>query len=109
MAALPAGRKHKIGQLLLQAFPVERFGTVKGEVTSVSTTVLGPNDITVAGLDIHEPVFRVRAALSRQGIEAYGAIIPLQPGMLLSADVVFDRRTLIQWLLDPLYAVGRRT
>lgn len=75
----------------------------------MSSTVLGPSDITVTGLDIHEPVFRVRAALSRQGIEAYGETVPLQPGMLLSADIVFDRRTLVQWLLDPLYAAGRRT
>jgi hypothetical protein len=29
--------------------------------------------------------------------------------MLLSADVIFDRRSLIQWLFDPLFAVARRT
>jgi membrane fusion protein len=28
--------------------------------------------------------------------------------MLLTADVVVDRRSLLQWLLDPLYAAGRR-
>jgi hypothetical protein len=28
--------------------------------------------------------------------------------MLLSADIVFDRRNLLQWLFDPLYAVRRR-
>ena len=26
----------------------------------------------------------------------------------LFADIVFDRRTLLQWLFDPLYAVGQR-
>ena len=25
-----------------------------------------------------------------------------------SADVVIDRRSLLEWLLDPLYAAGRR-
>ena len=29
--------------------------------------------------------------------------------MLLSADIVFDRRSLIQWLFDPIYAVARRS
>jgi membrane fusion protein len=28
--------------------------------------------------------------------------------MLVTADVVIDRRSLLEWLLDPLYAVGRR-
>jgi membrane fusion protein len=33
----------------------------------------------------------------------------MQPGMLVSADIVFDRRSLIEWLFDPIYAVTRRT
>jgi membrane fusion protein len=33
----------------------------------------------------------------------------LQPGMLLAADIVFDRRSLVEWLFDPLFAVGRRS
>jgi membrane fusion protein len=40
---------------------------------------------------------------------AYGQAIPLQPGMLASAEIVFDRRSLLRWLLDPIYAVGRRS
>jgi membrane fusion protein len=60
-------------------------------------------------MDVKEPVFRVRVALSREEIQAYGEMIPLQPGLLLSADVVFDRRSLIQWLFDPLFAVAQRS
>jgi hypothetical protein len=26
--------------------------------------------------------------------------------MLVSADIVFDRRSLLQWVFDPVYAVG---
>jgi hypothetical protein len=29
--------------------------------------------------------------------------------MLLAADIVFDRRSLIQWLFDPLFAVAQRS
>jgi membrane fusion protein len=96
-------------QLMLQAFPYQRFGTVRGEITTISRTVLGPTEITIPGLKIEEPVFRVRAALRREEIQAYGEAIPLQPGMLLSADIVFDRRSLVRWLFDPLFAVARRT
>jgi membrane fusion protein len=96
-------------RLMLQAFPYQRFGAVKGEIKTISTTVLGPTEIAIPGLEIKEPVFRVRVALAREDIEAYGDVIPLQPGMVLSADIVFDRRSLIQWLFDPLFAVARRS
>ncbi|WAC60111.1 HlyD family secretion protein [Brevundimonas sp. SL130] len=101
----------KAGQevrLLYQAFPHQKFGTGQGVVTSVSRTVLAPTEIAIPGLQVQEPVFRVRVKLARDSVEAYGQALPLQPGMLLSADVVIDRRTLLEWLLDPLYAAGRR-
>jgi membrane fusion protein len=96
-------------QLQLQAFPYQRFGVVRGTIKTVSSTVLGPSEISIPGLRIEEPVFRVRVSLPHDAVEAYGKRYPLQPGMLLSADIVFDRRSLLQWLFDPLYAVGRRT
>jgi membrane fusion protein len=95
-------------QLQLHAFPYQRFGVVRGAVKTVSTTVLGPSEISIPGLSLQEPVFRVHVTLSRAAVEAYGRSYPLQPGMLLNADIVFDRRTLLQWLFDPLYAVGQR-
>jgi membrane fusion protein len=96
-------------QLMLQAFPHQRFGTVKGSIRAISRTVLGPTEISIPGLKIEEPVFRVRVALAHEDIHAYGEAIPLQPGMLLTADVVFDRRSLIRWLFDPLFAVAERS
>jgi membrane fusion protein len=95
-------------ELSLQAFPYQRFGTVRGTVRTVSTTVLAPADVGFAGLDIKEPVFRIRVALSRDQMEAYGQSVPMQPGMLVSAEIVFEHRSLLRWLFDPIYAVGRR-
>ncbi|MCR9128925.1 MAG: hypothetical protein NXI12_05340 [Alphaproteobacteria bacterium] len=31
-----------------------------------------------------------------------------EPGLLVSADIIIDRRNLIEWLFDPLFAAGRR-
>ncbi len=95
-------------RLMYQAFPYQTFGAGHGVVKSVSRTVLAPSEIAIPGLTVQEPVFRVRVALDRQSVPAYGHDVPLQPGMLLTADVVIDKRSLLQWLLDPLYAVGRR-
>lgn len=94
-------------RLMYQAFPYQKFGTAQGTVRHVSMTVLSPDDVRVPGLQLQEPVFRVKVDLQREDISAYGQEIPIQPGMLLSADVIIDRRTLLEWLLDPIYAAGR--
>lgn len=95
-------------RLMYQAFPYQKFGTAFGEVISVSRTVLSPSEVPLPGHGLEQPVFRLRASLPADSIQAYGQSFPLQPGMLLSADIVIERRTLIEWLLDPLYAVGRK-
>jgi len=95
-------------RLMYQAFPHQKFGTGEGVVTSVSRTVLAPAEVAIPGLQMQEPVFRVRVRMKHDSVSAYGQIVPLQPGMLLTADVVIDRRSLLEWLLDPLYAAGRR-
>ncbi len=94
--------------LQYQAFPYEKFGSARGRVISVSRTVLAPGDVTLSGISLQEPVFRVRVSLDQDYVAAYGQKTPLQPGMLLTAAVVIDRRSLLEWLLDPLYAVGKR-
>ncbi|MFV0292618.1 MAG: HlyD family secretion protein [Paracoccus sp. (in: a-proteobacteria)] len=94
-------------QLMYQAFPYQKFGAAKGHIRSISRTVLAPEEIAITGLNINEPVFRVKVTLENDSVEAYGQSMPVQPGMLLSASIIIDRRTLLEWLLDPIYAVGR--
>lgn len=101
----------RIGQdvrLQYQAFPYQTFGVGHGTITTISRTVLAPSEVAIPGLTVAEPVFRVRVKLESPGVNAYGRFVRLQPGMLLTADIITDRRTLLEWLLDPLYAVGRR-
>ena len=95
-------------RLKYEAFPFQRYGAQDGVVTEVSRTVLSPEETGIPGIRLVEPVFRVRGQLAAQDLDAYGASVPLRAGMLLSADIVVDHRTLLEWLLDPLYAVGRR-
>lgn len=94
--------------LSVQAFPFQRFGTVAGTVRTVSSTVISPGEVGLQGLSVQEPVFRIRVSLSQESMQAYSQTIPFQPGMLVSAEIVFDRRSLLEWLFDPIYAVGRR-
>ena len=95
-------------RLKYEAFPFQRYGAQDGVVAEVSRAVLSPDEAGIAGIGLVEPVFRVRGRLAAQSLNAYGASVPLRTGMSLTADIVLDRRTLGEWLLDPLYAVGRR-
>ncbi|WP_029908198.1 HlyD family secretion protein [Caulobacter sp. UNC358MFTsu5.1] len=95
-------------RLMYQAFPHQKFGAARGRVRTVSRTVLAPGELSIPGLALQEPVFRVRVKLDRQSVRAYGQDMPLRPGMLANADVVLSRRSLVEWLLDPIYAAGRR-
>lgn len=95
-------------RLKYEAFPFQRFGSQEATVDAVSSTTLLPDETGLPGLHSSEPVFRARGRLKAQTVQAYGRTVPLRAGMLLSADIVTDRRTLAEWLLDPVYAAGRR-
>jgi membrane fusion protein len=84
-------------------FPFQRFGFYNGTIVSVSATSVKPNE-AVGPLVPKEPSYRVTARLERQTVTAYGTEIPLRPEMSLKAEIVFDRRSLIEWLFDPLFS-----
>lgn len=94
-------------RLLYDAFPYQRFGSFGGRVGRVSRTALDPKEID-APLKIDEPVYRIEVGIPRQKIQAFGKSELLQPGMTLSANLILDRQSFLQWLLQPLNAVLRR-
>lgn len=89
------------------SFPVQRFGSVRGTVDKVSRTLLRPEDMA-GPTAAREPCYIVSVSLPRQTISANGSDIALQPDMQLQADVIFERRTLLGWLLDPFTTAWRK-
>lgn len=87
-----------------EAFPYQNFGTYAGQIIKVSHTILTSSDAS-GPIALKEPAYRVTAALERPDIDAYGEKIPLQADMLLSADIILERRSLVRWLLDPLLSI----
>ena len=55
-----------------------------------------------------EPLDRTVEQLERQSVRAFGKEESLKPGMLLDADIVGEKRSLWEWALEPLMAVGHR-
>ncbi|MCY1558531.1 hypothetical protein D9M68_954740 [compost metagenome] len=56
-----------------------------------------------------EPFYRVTVALAAQAVTAYGKPEPLKPGMLLEADILGEKRRLIEWVFEPLYSLKGMT
>ncbi|MCU0946732.1 MAG: HlyD family efflux transporter periplasmic adaptor subunit [Porphyrobacter sp.] len=91
-------------RVALDAFPYQRFGTVPGRVATVATSAVnapGPNGSTIA-------VYPVVVALSDTAITAFGKREPLVPGMSLTARIITDQQSLLEWLFEPLFAVAKR-
>lgn len=93
--------------LRYEAFPHERFGQYKGTVTEISRNVWAPGD-RIGPLTVKEPVYRVDVKLERQSVTALGAEIALRPGMLVNADILLERRTLLEWLFEPVLQLRGR-
>lgn len=86
------------------AYPYQKFGQHLGRVRDVSRSAVPAAEVSkLLGQEIKEPRYRVRVALDSQSVLAYGHIDMLKPGMTLDADVLLDRRRLIEWMFEPLY------
>lgn len=94
-------------RLMYDAFPYQRFGSFKGRIVQVSRSVLAPDEVD-APIRFQEPVYELHVALEQQQVSAFGETLSLQPGMTLAADVILDRRSFLDWILEPIRAVSER-
>lgn len=100
-------RKGQDVRLMYDPFPFERFGFGHGRVAAVSSAPIPPIDL-VGTVETNEPLFRVEVELNASIIRAYGEEWPLMPGMRLSADLILEKRSFSNWILDPLRAATVR-
>jgi membrane fusion protein len=99
----------EVGQkvrILYEAFPYQKYGTYSGQIVSLSETILTGSDIS-APIELKEPAYKAVATLDRPDIDADGKRISLQADMLLSADIILEKRSMIAWLINPLLGTGR--
>lgn len=92
------------------AYPFQKFGQYEGEVVGVARAALAAVELP-APLVSHapaEPLYRVTVRLASPHVLVNGHAQPLVAGMQVEADVMQERRRLIEWVFEPLIAVGRR-
>jgi len=100
----------EVGQsvnVMYDAFPYQKFGAPSGMIARISDSAVAPRDID-SKIEITEPVYKIRVRLNQQHVEAYGTKFPLHGGMTVRASIVLDRRSFIDWLLEPINAVRGR-
>jgi membrane fusion protein len=93
--------------LRYQAYPYQKFGHQQGTVTRISRSALSSGELgtLIGNAQQGEPFYRITVTLARQTVTAYGKAELLKPGMLLEADVLGEKRRLIEWVLEPLYSL----
>ena len=106
------GFVHEGEEVLLRylAYPHQKFGMHPARIVAVSRNPMLPGELGFTPVDgTREPVYRIKAALGAQSIRAYGRFEKLQPGMQVEADVLLDRRRLVEWIFEPLLGLAGRT
>lgn len=89
-------------RLIYDAFPQQKFGTFAGRVEHVSEFILLPIDIPQT-FAVREATYKVVIAIDHHAVDRGKATVPLRPGMLLAAEIVLEKQTLFDWLLEPLW------
>jgi len=90
-----------------EAFPFQRFGQYEGTVTSVGGAVWSAGE-KIGPIALREPAYRIEVRLASQSVQAGGQQLRLHPGMLLGADILLEKRTLFEWIFEPVLALRER-
>ena len=88
-------------RIAYDAFPQQKFGTFEGRVDRVSDFVLLPGEIPQT-FPLLEATYKVRIEIEDAAIPTSIGTMSLRPGMLLAAEIILERRNLVDWLLEPL-------
>ena len=81
-------------QVKLEAFPFTRHGTVPGRISWISSDAIEDRRY---GL-----VYVARVTLLRTSINRGDAMVPLGPGMNVTADIQTDRLSILSYLISPI-------
>jgi len=105
---------HEGERVLLRysAFPYQKFGEYGGTVASVSQAALKPDEVEALRTGAPPikqtgPFYRVIVSPDSQFAKIYGEERMLPASMQVQAYALLDRRPLYQWILNPLYEIGR--
>lgn len=95
--------------LRYQAFPYQKFGRHAGRVAEISRSAITSQEASsLLGQQVDDARYRVVVDLEAQDIAANGRRELLRPGMVLDADILLEKRRLIEWMFEPVYEMTSR-
>lgn len=89
------------------AFPYEHYGLYDGTVSDISKVISRPNELNKVS-HLTQSVYIVTVNLASQTVNVDEKQLPLQVGMAISASITLESRSLIQWILAPIYSLRGR-
>uniref|UniRef100_UPI003100B1D3 HlyD family efflux transporter periplasmic adaptor subunit n=1 Tax=Neorhizobium sp. EC2-8 TaxID=3129230 RepID=UPI003100B1D3 len=95
-------------RLTYDAFPFQRFGAQAGVVERISETMLAPEEIA-GPVRPQGPAYLVTVRLDSQRVSEGAREQMLRPDMTLRAEIILERHTVLDWMLEPLRALIGRT
>ncbi|GLP96887.1 HlyD family secretion protein [Paraferrimonas sedimenticola] len=93
----------QLARLRFDAYPYQQYGFLDSKVEQLDGALQLPSE-SKGPFQLQEPVYRVQATLSQQGLGE----LPLRAGMLLQADVHLKRQSLWRWLVQPFSGISGR-
>lgn len=88
--------------LKYRAFPYQQFGLYESVIETIDKSILSPDDIKTV-LKLNMPFYKVMVRLKEQNVRALGKDVHLVSGMIFDAVIHGEKRTLWQWIMNPLY------
>ena len=94
-------------RIRFDAFPYQHFGVFPAVIREVARGVLFSGD-GYGPLQVTHPAYPATVALESQTVATSDAAVPLRSGMLFSADIILERRSILEWVFEPLLAMRGR-
>lgn len=93
-------------RLRYQAYPYQKYGQHAGSVIEVSRSPVQPGDIPgVLPIGVQEGTYRITVRLATQNLSLNDRTLSLMPGMILDGDIAQEKRRLIEWVIEPIWAL----
>ena len=81
-------------EIKLAGFPFTKYGAINGRIEQIAADAL-----------VHERlgnVYPIKVGLAREHLHVEGRVVPLTPGMQLTAEVKTGERTILEFILEPV-------
>jgi membrane fusion protein len=87
----------------MDAFPYQKFGHLRGRIAGVDRNPTSEADVAeIYGMRAQQPAYLASIVLAGQSVQDGAKRYDILPGMHFQADVMLERRRLIEWIAGPI-------